>query len=153
VWQAAGVADPDIGGRVERGEVWWAVVDERCAVVVLSGEDAVDIRAIQVVAPASVAEKRGFRLLSAEETSELRAIGTVLPADPGVRAVGVEIEVGGKEGLPNPGAVRIALPHVGYIPCTRLVTLSRHNLVERVGAVSSEKLGHLDDALNLAGLE
>jgi mRNA interferase MazF len=138
---------------MERGEVWWALLDERCPVVVLSAEDPSEIRAIRIVDRATALQQRGFRLLSAAETSARRAARSPGPRDPDVRAVGVELELGAEEGLRSPGAVRIAFPHHGFIPCTWLVTLSRDGLVERVGTLSAEKLRHLDDALVLGGLE
>lgn len=138
---------------MERGEIWTTLVDGPRAVVVLSGDDVSEVRAIQVVARARVEEKHGFRLLSGLETSNLRATRMTLPADPSIRAVGVEVEIGGEEGLAHPGAVRIAFPHHGYIPCNWLVTLSRSDLVERTGRLSPAKLDHLADALQLAGLE
>jgi mRNA interferase MazF len=138
---------------VERGEVWWALIDERRAVVLLSGEEASEFRAMQIVAPATVDEKRGFVLLSGEEASESRAMQIVASASNGIRGVGVEVEIGTREGLPHEGVVRVALPRPGHIPCTWLVTLSRDYLIERAGALSSAKLGRLENALQLAGIE
>ena len=37
---------------MKRGEVWWARVDERCPVVLLSPDGADKVRAIMIVAPA-----------------------------------------------------------------------------------------------------
>jgi len=37
---------------MERGEVWWALLDEKPPVVLLSRDGVEDLRAIQVVAPA-----------------------------------------------------------------------------------------------------
>jgi mRNA interferase MazF len=143
-----------LGGRVERGEVWWALIDERCAVVLLSGEEASEFRAMQVVAPATTDEKRGFVVLSGDEVSDPRAMQQVVaPVGSGVGGVGVEVEIGTHEGLPHEGVVRVALPRDGHVFCTWLVTLTRDDLIERAGALSSVKLGQLEDALRLAGLE
>ncbi len=110
---------------MKRGEVWWALIDERRPVVLLSGEEAADPRAMQIVASAST----------------------------DVRAAGVEVEIGDREGLPHEGVVRVAFPQDGHIFCTWMITLSRDCLVERAGALSSTKLGQLENALRLAGVE
>jgi mRNA interferase MazF len=157
---------------VERGEVWWALIDERRAVVLLSGGEASEFRAMQIVAPATIDERRGFVLLSGEEASESRAMQVVASASNDIRGVGVEVEIGTREGLPHQGVVRVALPRTGHtpwirsggpfrgpqaessaVPCTWLVTLSRDYLIERAGALSSAKLGQLENALRLAGIE
>ncbi|MFC7585685.1 hypothetical protein ACFQYP_19525 [Nonomuraea antimicrobica] len=57
---------------MQRGEVWWVAFDERRPVVLLSGDDASGIRAMQVVAPAGV----------------------------DLSGLGVEVAVGAGEGLP-----------------------------------------------------
>jgi mRNA interferase MazF len=157
---------------VERGEVWWALIDERRAVVLLSGEEASEFRAMQIVAPATIDEKRGFVLLSGEEASESRAMQIVASASNDIRGVGVEVEIGSREGLAHRGVVRVALPRTGHtpwirsggpsrgpqakslvVPCTWLITLTRDYLIERAGALSSAKLGQLENALRLAGIE
>jgi mRNA interferase MazF len=111
--------------RVKRGELWWAQVDERCPVVLLSQDGADKVRAIIVVAPASTS----------------------------IGGHAVEVKVGAREGLPLEGVVRVALPRPGGINCSWFVTLSRTNLLERVGALSSAKLRQFNDALRRAGLE
>ncbi|MBA0052963.1 type II toxin-antitoxin system PemK/MazF family toxin [Streptomyces sp. AJS327] len=110
---------------MQRGEVWWADFDERRPVVLLSEVEASEFRAMQVVAPA----------------------GTELSG------VAAELAVGASEGLPLEGVLRVALPRPGLIPCTWLVTLTRKDLIERAGALSSTKLGELQDLLRLGGLE
>jgi mRNA interferase MazF len=140
--------------RVERGEVWWALIDERRAVVLLSGDEASEFRAIQIVAPATTAEKRGFLLLSGEEASDSRAMRQILAAAGNdIGGVGVEVEIGTREGLAHEGVVRVALPRPGNTFCTWLVTLTRDYLIERAGALSPAKLGQLDNALRLAEIE
>jgi mRNA interferase MazF len=137
---------------VERGEVWWALVGERCPVVLLSGAEGPEIRAMHIVAAATADEKHGFVVLSGEEAADGRVLRQVLDsADP--RIVGVEVELGVLEGLPYDGVVRVALPRDGHIFCTWLVTLNRENLVERVGALSIAKLDQLANALRLASIE
>ena len=108
---------------MQRGEVWWAGFDERRLFVLLSLDDASGIRAIQVVAPT------GF------DISDL----------------GVEVRVGAMEGLPFEGVLRFAFPRPGFTPCTWLTTVSRDDLIERAGALSSAKLSEIEDALRLGG--
>ncbi|MFF0795121.1 type II toxin-antitoxin system PemK/MazF family toxin [Streptomyces spiralis] len=110
---------------MQRGEVWWADFDEQRPVVLLSGEEASGFRAMQVVAPA----------------------GTE------INGVAVEVGVGVPEGLPVEGVLRVALPRPGFIPCTWLVTLTREDLIERVGVLSSAKFGEIVDVLRAVGLE
>jgi mRNA interferase MazF len=139
--------------RVERGEVWWALVDEKRPVVLLSGGDASEFRAMQIVAPATAEERRGFLLLSAEEAADPGALRRAAAASTDVRAVGVEVEIGTREGLPYEGVVRLAFPRTDNVFCTWLVTLGRDCLIERVGALSSVKLRQLENALHLSGVE
>jgi mRNA interferase MazF len=82
---------------MDRGEVWWALLDEKRPVVLLSPDGAEELQAIQVVAPA----------------------GT------DITDVAIEVRLGNGEGLANEGVVRVALPRTGFIPCTSLVTLTR----------------------------
>jgi mRNA interferase MazF len=138
---------------VKRGEVWWANIFDKCPVVLLAGDGTAEFRVMRIVAPATVEERRGYVLLSGEEASELRAKRMAAPADADVRGMGVEVEIGAREGLPYDGVVRVALPRQGKIYCTWLVTLTRDDLVERAGALSPVRLRQLGDALHLAGLE
>jgi mRNA interferase MazF len=140
---------------MRRGEVWWALIDERRPVVILSGEESSEYRAIQVVEPATADEKRGYALLSGEEASDPRAVQIAVSAGTGIRAVGVEVAVGVLEGFPLGGVVRLALPRLGEtnIPCTWLVTMTPGHLIERVGSLSPAQLDQLDNALGLAGIE
>lgn len=111
--------------RVNRGEVWWARLDERRPVVILSGDDAHGIPAMIVVPPSSHA----------------------------IDGLSMEVRIGAREGLPLEGVLRVALPRSGLIPCHWLITLSPDDLLERVGALSSTTLRQLDEALRLAGLQ
>ena len=67
-----------------------------------------------------------------------------IPTSP---AWGIEVAVGVPEGLPFEGVLRFAFPWPGFTPCTWLTTLSRDDLIERAGAVSTAKLSEIDDAL------
>src|SRR5271169_227259 len=104
---------------MRRGEVWWVEFDERRPVVLLSEDEPSGFRAMQVVAP----------------------------ADTDFSGLGIEVAVGVPEGLPFEGVLRFAFPWPGFTPCTWLTTLSRDDLIERAGAVSTAKLSEIDDAL------
>ncbi|MFK4069911.1 type II toxin-antitoxin system PemK/MazF family toxin [Streptomyces sp. NPDC029674] len=110
---------------MRRGEVWWAEFDERRLVVLLSGDDASGIRVMQVVAPA----------------------GT------DISGLGIEVAVGVVEGLPFEGVLRFAFRRPGFTPCTWLTTVSRDDLIECAGALSSAKLSEIEDALRLSEQE
>jgi mRNA interferase MazF len=62
---------------VKRGEVWWARLDKRRPVVLVSREEAYAVRALVIAAPVSTT----------------------------VRGFAVEVKVGKKEGLPRAGVV------------------------------------------------
>lgn len=109
---------------MRHGEVWWVDFDERRPVVLLPGDEASGLRAMQVVAPAGI----------------------------DISGLAVEVAVGAGDGLPFEGVLRFALPHPGFTPCTWLTTVSRDDLVERVGVLSSSKLSEIEDALRLGGL-
>jgi mRNA interferase MazF len=47
--------------------------------------------------------------------------------------------------------VRVALPRDGTIFCTWAATVDPDHLIERIGALSPQKLHELDVALQLAG--
>ncbi|MFC8432407.1 type II toxin-antitoxin system PemK/MazF family toxin [Streptomyces sp. NPDC057253] len=110
---------------MQRGEVWWVEFDERRPVVVLSGDESRGFRAMQVVAPAGV----------------------------DISGLGVEVAVGAAEGLPFEGVLRFGLSHPGFTPCTWLTTLSRDDLIEQAGVLSSAKLSAIEDALRLSEQE
>ena len=82
-----------------------------------------------------------------DEPSGVRAMQVVAPADTDISGVGIEVAVGVPEGLPFDGVLRFAFPWPGFTPCTWLTTLSRDDLIERAGAVSTAKLSEIDDAL------
>ena len=109
---------------MKRGQIWWAHVDERCPVVLL-GESGTD---------------------------KMKAMVIVAPSDTNIEGHAVEVTVGHDEGLPHQGVLRVALPRQGRINCNWLVMVSRGALREQVGAVSSEKLLQIEEALRLGEL-
>ncbi|WP_433343788.1 hypothetical protein [Micromonospora sp. CA-111912] len=139
---------------MERGEVWWAQIDEKRPVVLLSGGAGPEFRAMQIVEPATPAQRLGFVLMSGEQAvdaDELRRI--VKEAGPDPRAIGIEVFFGAEEGLGESGVVRVALPKDGKIFCTWSTTISEEYLIERIGTLSPAKQHELDVALELAGGE
>src|SRR5688572_27222085 len=73
----------------------------------------------------------------------------VAPAGVDLSGLGVEVVVGAGEGLPFEGVLRIAFPRPGVTPCTWLTTVSRDDLIEQAGVLSSAKLSEIEDALRL----
>ncbi len=139
---------------MRRGELWWARLEEQVPIVVLSGNGETGLRAVQIVEPATVAEKRGFVVLSGEEAADVRVRNQIIAAaDAAIGAVGVEVHVGAAEGLAYPGVVRVALPRDGHVFCTWLLTLTAQSLIRRIGVLTPEKLRQLDNALRLAAIE
>ncbi|MGK5682542.1 hypothetical protein [Actinoplanes sp. URMC 104] len=137
---------------MERGEVWWARIDEERPVVLLSGGAGPEYRAVQIVEPAAPAQKVGFLLMSGEQAADPGVRRRILAGDgPGVLAVGIEVFLGAEEGLAATGVVRVALPRDGRIFCTWGATLDEACLVRRLGALSAAKQHELDVALTLAG--
>lgn len=139
---------------MERGEVWWAQIDEKRPVVLLSGGAGPDFRAMQIVEPATPAQKLGFVVMSGEQAvdvDERRRILEEAGADP--RAIGIEVFFGVEEGLAESGVVRVALPKDGKIFCTWGTTVSEETLLTRAGILSPAKQHQLDVALALAGCE
>ncbi|GAA1385136.1 hypothetical protein GCM10009639_07520 [Kitasatospora putterlickiae] len=108
---------------MQRGEVWWVDFDERRPVVLLSDEEPSGFQAMQVVAPAGV----------------------------DLGGLGVEVTVGAPEGLPFEGVLRFAIPRPGFTPCTWQTTVTRDDLIERAGVLSSVKLGEVGEALSATG--
>jgi mRNA interferase MazF len=138
---------------MRRGEVWWAIVDERCPVVILSEGGSSELSAMRIVAPATEDEKRGFLVLSGAEAADPATMRRMIDsAGSAVRAVGVEVAIGVEEGLSEAGVVRVALPLDGRVFCTWLTGLTADHLVERAGELGAVKLDQLGNALRLAGL-
>jgi mRNA interferase MazF len=104
---------------MRRGEIWWVEFDEQRPVVLLSGEGPAGFLAMQVVAPA--------------ETD--------------ISGLGIEVEVGVREGLPFDGVLRFVFPRPGLTPCTWVTTVGQEDLIGRAGTVSAAKLSEIDDAL------
>lgn len=138
---------------MKRGEIWWARLEPDEPVVLLSGDEA-ELRAIQIVRPATTAEKCGFVVLSGEEASDDRRREEIIAAaDATAGGVGIEVRVGGPDDLPYAGVVRVALPRDGSVYCTWLVTLTGGYLLRQIGVLSHDQLRHLTAALRLAGIE
>ena len=110
---------------MKRGEVWWARIDRRRPVLILSQDKVGDIRAMVIVAPARI----------------------------NIRGIAVEVKVGTREGLPRAGVLRVALPRPGHVNCNWLVTLQKVDLIERAGSLSSAKLLQVDDLLQVGELK
>lgn len=62
---------------MKRGEIWWAGIDKKRPVVLLSRDEAYDVRSNIVVAPISTT----------------------------IRGYAVEVKVGRREGLPHPSVI------------------------------------------------
>lgn len=136
---------------MQRGELWWAQIDEKRPVVLLSRDARPEVSVIQIVAPATSAEKRGFLIMSGDQVVDADNRRRILAdADP-VQAVGIEVWFGSSEGLAEEGVVRVALPQDGTMFCTWAMSLSEEFLMERIGVCSPEKLHELDVAMELAG--
>lgn len=139
---------------MERGELWSAHVDAKRPVVLLSGGAGPEFRAVQIVAPATPAEKEGFLLMTGEQAVDAdRRRRIVEAAGPDVRAIGIEVFFGAQEGLAEEGVVRVALPMDGKIFCTWMLSLAGEYLIERIGVLSPAKQRELDVAMELSGAE
>jgi mRNA interferase MazF len=144
---------------VRRGQVWWADGDTEWPLVLLSDDsddDGGELRAIQIVAPATDAQKQGFVVLSPEAfLSREVALSPDIAAEAGPSAAltGIEVPLGSDEGLARPGVVRVALPHPDHIFCTWQLTVARESLIEPAGSLSPAKMHELATALRLAGIE
>lgn len=139
---------------MERGEVWWAQIDEKRPVVLLSGGAGPEFLAMQIVEPATPAQKLGFVLMSGEQAVDADERRRILEeAGPDPLAVGIEVFFGAVEGLAESGVVRVALPKAGKIFCTWGTTVSEESLLKRIGTLSPAKQHELDIALALAGRE
>jgi mRNA interferase MazF len=139
---------------VERGEVWWAQIDEKRPVVLLSGGAGPEFLAMQIVEPATPAQKLGFVLMSGEQAVDVDERRRILEeAGPDPLAVGIEVFFGAEEGLAESGVVRVALPKAGKIFCTWDTTVGEESLLKRIGTLSPAKQHELDVALALADRE
>lgn len=139
---------------MERGEVWWAQIDEKRPVVLLSGGVGPECLAMQIVEPATPAQKLGFVLMSGEQAVDVDERRRILEeAGPDPIAVGIEVSFGAEEGLAESGVVRVALPKAGKIFCTWGTTVGEESLIKRIGTLSPAKQHELDVALALADWE
>lgn len=139
---------------MEPGQVWWAQFDEKRLVVLLSRVAASEFLAMQIVGPATPAQKLGFVLMSGEQAVDADQRRRIIEeAGPDPRAVGIEVFLGAEEGLEEIGVVRVALPEDGKIFCTWGTTVGEESLVSWVGTLSAAKQHELDVALALAGGE
>jgi len=136
---------------VHRGELWWAQIDEKRPVVLLSSDAGPEVNAMQIVAPATSAEKRGFLIMSGDQVIDADNRRRIVAEAGPVQAVGIEVWFGSSEGLAEEGVVRVALPLEGKIFCTWGLTVKEKFLIERIGICSPEKLHELDVAMELAG--
>jgi mRNA interferase MazF len=136
---------------VRRGELWWAQIDEKRPVVLLSSDAGPDVNAMQIVAPATSAEERGFLIMSGDQVIDADNRRRIVAEAGPVQAVGIEVWFGSSEGLAEEGVVRVALPLEGKILCTWGLTVREEFLIERIGICSPEKLHELDVAMELAG--
>jgi mRNA interferase MazF len=127
-----------------RGEIWWSRTDDEWPLVLLSGAGEGELRAVQIVAPATEEQKRGFVVLSPEQVTA--------DVDP-TAAGGVGIEVPITLGEARTGVVRVALPREDRIFCTWQLTVAPDDLVERAGVLPAETMRQLELALQLAGVE
>lgn len=139
---------------MERGELWWADFDGKRPVVLLSGGAGPEFRSVQIVAPATPAEKRGFVVMTGEQAVDADQRRRIVEAaGPDVRAIGIEVLFGAQEGLAEDGVVRVALPMDGKVFCTWMLSLGGEYLIERIGVLSPEKQRELDVAMELSGSE
>ena len=169
---------------MRRGELWWAALEDKRPVVLLSDGPGQHMRMARIVAPATEAERQGFVLMSGDQASLHRAEqifdlvvsgwdtdsthpdpggvfwtqatwshdrNIVDSAGPDVRAIGIEVFFGTREGLAQTGVVRVALPVNTKIFCTWILSLSDDYLIERIGVLSPPKQHELDIALALSG--
>ncbi|GLI00878.1 hypothetical protein [Phytohabitans aurantiacus] len=138
---------------MERGEVWWAQFDEERPLVLLQGGAGPEFRAMQIVEPATPAQKLGFVLMSGEQAVDVDERRRIVEEAGPDAVIGVEVSFGAEEGLAESGVVRVALPKDGKVFCTWSTAVSEESLIKRIGTLSPAKQHELDVALALAGYE
>jgi mRNA interferase MazF len=131
--------------------LWWAQFDAKRPVLLLSGGAGPQFQVMQIVAPATPAEKRGFVVMSGAQALDADLRRRIIQEAGPARAIGIEVWFGTPEGLAEDGVVRLALPQDGTIFCTWEASLTGDALIERIGVCSPEKLRELDVAMELAG--
>ncbi len=119
--------------------------------VLLSRDAGPEVQVMQIVAPATAAERREFLVMSGDQAVDADVRRRIIAGAHPVRAVGIEVWFGRPEGLAEAGVVRVALPQDGTIFCTWTMSLTEDLLIERIGACSPDKLHELDVAVGLAG--
>ncbi|XVV16819.1 hypothetical protein ACQP2X_21300 [Actinoplanes sp. CA-131856] len=115
------------------GEVWHSTLDPSWPVLLLSE----DLHAIQIVAPATEDQKRGYVMLSADEAAPTRPSGLA----------GIEVPLD----IPGGGVIRVALPHQDHIFCTWRVSLTPADLTAYVGTLPSANFRQVELALRRSG--
>ncbi|XVU21342.1 hypothetical protein ACQPZJ_29220 [Actinoplanes sp. CA-054009] len=115
------------------GEVWRTTLDPSWPVVLLAD----DLTAIQVVAPATEAQKSGYTLLSPSEAEHASPTGLA----------GIEVPLG----LSPAGVIRVALPHPNHIFCTWQVSLTPESLTGYVCTLPPETFSQVELAVRLSG--
>ncbi len=136
---------------MQRGELWWVQYDEKRPVVLLSCDARPEIQVVQIVPPATSAQKRDFLIMPGDQAIDADVRRRKVAEASPVQAVLIEVWFGRSEGLAEEGVVRVALPQEGTMFCTWGTSLSEEFLTERIGACSPEKLHELDVAMELAG--
>lgn len=107
---------------------------------------------MQIVAPATSAERRGILIMSGDQAVDADVRRRLVAEARPVQVVGIEVWFGRSEGLAEEGVVRVALPQDGTIFCTWGMSLNEEFLIERIGACSPLKVHELDVAMELAGV-
>ncbi|MEZ4269942.1 MAG: type II toxin-antitoxin system PemK/MazF family toxin [Myxococcota bacterium] len=91
---------------MKRGEIWWARVDKRRPVVLLSRPEAYAVRAMVIVAPVSTT----------------------------VRGFSVEVRVGKREGLPKSGVINcdwlVTLPRASLVKRAGTLSASKQQQID-----------------------
>ena len=119
--------------------------------VLLSCDARPQVQVMQIVAPATSAQRRDFLIMSGDQAVDADVRRRIIAQAPPVKGVGIEVWFGRSEGLAAEAVVRVALPQAGKIFCTWGMSLNDDFLIERIGACSPEKLHELDVAMELAG--
>ena len=113
----------------------------------LSCDARPEVQVMQIVAPATSKERRGFLIMSGDQPVDADARRRAVAEARPVQGVGIEVWFGRSEGLAEDGVVRVALPQDGKIFCTWGTSIDEEFLIKRIGACSEEKLRELDVAV------
>jgi len=104
---------------MQRGEVWWAELDESRPVVLLSGDEESGFQALQVVEPSGI----------------------------DISGLGIEVSVGAIDGLPYEGVLRLGFPNPDFLFCTWQTTVTADSLSSRAAVLTPAKVDEIDEAL------